>query len=151
MTESHGLRSVLGQLLESKRTNVLQISVREAARRAGVSEGTWRQVVKGRHASVRVVVAMALGVSADPAEALAAAGIPVDPEHVAELVDDVRRGSAPQEAGTNEERLVAEIERVSQLPISEGAKARIRVAIVDAYEKAAQEAKQDAEQERRSA
>jgi hypothetical protein len=90
----------LGRLLEKARKEVLQITGREAARRAGISEGRWRQVVTGRQPSgdrlVPVnprgitVVQMALAVGVDPAEALAAASLPSSPESVAAVVEQAR-------------------------------------------------------------
>jgi hypothetical protein len=72
----------LGEYLEAARGG---LSKREAARRAGVSEGRWRQVVTGRHTSGGVqipvnpkpetVIKMAQGVGADPRRALDLAGL----------------------------------------------------------------------------
>lgn len=141
MTESPDPLSPLGDLLESKRIDVLKITGREAARRAHVSESRWRQVVKGARASGRVVVAMALAVGVEPAEALQIAEVSVDPGNIDALVADVRRGMASTSL-PNENKLVVEIERVNRLPISTAAKQRITSALIDTYEKAAAEASQ---------
>jgi transcriptional regulator with XRE-family HTH domain len=77
----------LGALLEEARLRKA-LSKREAARRAGISEGRWRQVVTGiqKAGTVNVavnprantVVAMARAVDVDPEAALVAAGFPPD-------------------------------------------------------------------------
>jgi len=95
----------LGALLEAARGRV---SKREAARRADISEGHWRAVVRGYQlqGGVRIpanprretVIAMARAVGVDPAEALGSAGFDpadapvvapvgagVDPEVLADL------------------------------------------------------------------
>lgn len=143
MTEDASGAQDLGQLLESARTNVLRITGREAARRAGISASRWRQVAQGARASDRVVVAMALAVDVDPAKALAAAGLPVRPEHIAELVADVRRSAAAREPEGDDE-MAAEIERISALPISADARRRMIKALVDVYEQHAAETRRTA-------
>lgn len=143
MTEDASGAQDLGQLLESARTNVLRITGREAARRAGISASRWRQVAQGARASDRVVVAMALAVDVDPAKALAAAGLPVRPEHIAELVADVRRSAAAREP-EGDDQMAAEIERISSLPISADARRRMIKALVDVYEQHAAEQRRTA-------
>lgn len=143
MTEDASAAPDLGQLLESARTNVLRITGREAARRAGISASRWRQVAQGARASDRVVVAMALAVDVDPAKALAAAGLPVRPEHIAELVADVRRSAAARDPEGDDE-MAAEIERISSLPISADARRRMIKALVDVYEQHAAETRRTA-------
>lgn len=136
MTENSGAQATLGPLLESARTNVLRISAREAARRAGVSESRWRQVVRGHRASDRVIVAMALAVEIDPGEALTAAGLPVRPEHLDALIQDVRRGLRTREPEGGD-RMAAEIERIQGLPLSASDRLRMIRALVKLYEEQA--------------
>lgn len=152
MTEPAAQTSPFGDLVESKRSS-MSISIREAARRAGISEGRWRQVVKGRVASDRVVVAMALTVGVDPHEALAVAGIEMDAEDLAAMIEAFgKRGPLdvlnilPRKAAGNgtsktgrlsEARLVAEIERIDRMSVSEETKARLRKIAYDSYERAA--------------
>lgn len=74
-----------GAILEAARG---AMSKREAARRAGIAEARWRQIVRGtqRISGVDVPVStrpdtlrrMAAAVGADPAAVLVAAGFPVD-------------------------------------------------------------------------
>lgn len=76
--------TALGQLLEEARGRA-GISKREAARRAGISEGRWRQVVTGVQSAAGMivpvnprpitVVAMARAVAVDERAALRAAGL----------------------------------------------------------------------------
>lgn len=76
----------LGVLLEQGRG---RLSVRQAAKRAGFSEGRWRQIVTGvekrghgirvpTNPSRRLVIAAAEAVGVDVNEALRRAGMPVD-------------------------------------------------------------------------
>lgn len=119
--------SPLGHLLEEAREQVLRISGREAARRAGITEARWRQVVRGvqtRRDGRQVpanpkpvtVVAMALAVEIDPAEALDTAGIDASPATVAQLVQEVQSqpGSSLSDLGLDAQ-VTAEIERIKGL------------------------------------
>lgn len=92
----------LGRLLEHARDKVLSITGREAARRSGISESRWRQVVTGVQsagggATIRVnpsrvqVVQMALGVGVDAKTALSAAGHEVNPDQLRSLVEQAKR------------------------------------------------------------
>ncbi len=75
----------LGALLEQAR-EARGLSKREAARRAGISDGRWRQVVSGEQKSgeltipvnprASTVISMARAVGVDEGEALRAAGLP---------------------------------------------------------------------------
>ncbi len=77
----------LGRLLEDARES-LRISKREAARRADISEGRWRQITIGHQKAGDVtipvnprrntVTAMARAVGVDPAKAQLAAGMEPD-------------------------------------------------------------------------
>lgn len=134
----------LGRLLEQARLDVLRISGREAARRAGMSEGRWRQIVAGveRKAGAdvaargtdRTVVAMALAVGVDPAAALAAAGRRVLPEHLDALVADVQASAKPAPQDQGDDGLADEIERIARLPVSPQARRRMIQAVIDLYE-----------------
>lgn len=136
MTEASG--APLGDLLERARKE-LGISGREAARRAGISDGRWRQVIRGESVPARTVVAMALAVEVDPAAALNAAGLTTSPEGVAALVSDARRRSV--EPRTAPAGLVAEIERIKGMSLDPSDKIRIVTALLDLYqEKADQDA-----------
>lgn len=86
MAEANTTLSALGVLLEQHRGS---LSKRQAARRAGISEGRWRQIVTGQQKAGGVVIpvnprkdtviAMAEAVGADVSDALVAAGFdPVD-------------------------------------------------------------------------
>ena len=143
----------LGRLLEAARTEVLRISGREAARRANITEARWRQVVTGvqSRAGVRVpvrpkaitVVAMALAVQIDPAEALAAAGMARTSADVAALVEETRRDAAAQGAAqTAGDELAAEIERIRNLPISVKARRQMIDVVVSLFEEEAAQAAQ---------
>jgi hypothetical protein len=123
----------LGALLERAREEVLHISAREAARRASMSEGRWRQIVTGRQLKgggvihVRPqpqrVVAMALAVDVDPATALAEAGIAISPESLTALITESRqpRRAAPATA----DEIATEIHRINSLDLDASAKWRL--------------------------
>ena len=125
--------SPLGELLERARTDILHISAREAARRAGISEGWWRQVVTGVHrtsggdvavkATAPVVVSMALAVEVDPAAAVEAAGLTVSPEGLAALIAAARRPRTAAPATADE--VAAEIHRIDSLNLDATVKWRL--------------------------
>jgi hypothetical protein len=142
------LLTPLGELLERARTDVLHISVREAARRTGslITEARWRQVVKGTNGKPRAVnvVAMALAVGVDPADALTAADITATPESVAALIEEARnRPRMTVIEGGGGDALADEIERIRGLPISAKARIRMMQALVDVYEEVAHAEKDD--------
>jgi hypothetical protein len=137
----------LGKLLEHARSEVLHLSAREAARRAGISPTRWSQVVTGHawrggvrtpiRSTMRTVVAMALAVQVDPAEALEVAGMPASPQAIEAVVSDLqaRRDPPPAEEPPDTGSLVDEIERIKNLRgISPKDKIRMVRAIVDLYE-----------------
>jgi transcriptional regulator with XRE-family HTH domain len=121
-----------GVLIESARKNA-GISVREAARRAGISEGWWRQVVKGyqslsggaygvvRGVPAETVAKMAAAVQADPDE-LAAEGERPDAAALMRVTAPRRRVLPELEIGPDEEaevaryRLVVDAERDARFP-----------------------------------
>lgn len=119
----------LGELLEEARTEVLHISTREAAKRAGISDAHWHHVVvgeqvkKGRripvHPSVRNTVAMADAVGVDPMIALPAAGhVGVTAESVSAIRTDLAAARASHLAVTADgeiDPLSAEIQRIERL------------------------------------
>jgi hypothetical protein len=138
----------LGELLEAARTEVLQISVREAARRARMSEGRWRQIVLGMQAKgggaipvkapPRTVVAMSLAVGVDPAQALRAAGAEASDVSVAAMVAEVHQPRAAAAPRPDTRKLVDEIERIRDMRgIPPEDKIRMVNAIVDLYEERA--------------
>lgn len=145
----------LGRLLEAARTEVLRISGREAARRAGITEARWRQVVTGvqtRAGGVRVpvnpravtVVAMALAVQVQPTDALKAAEIDAGADSVAALIEEAKQSIAarvrvPQKG----DELADEIERIRDLPISAKARRRLIDTVLGLYEEAAKEEQQE--------
>ncbi|GIE46404.1 helix-turn-helix domain-containing protein [Actinoplanes lobatus] len=112
----------LGELLEHARSKVLHLSVRQAAKRAGVSPTLWTQVVTGRRAgsprpvrtTVRTVVAMALAVNVDPGEALGIAGMPSAPEAIEAIVSELHAG-IEAESQVASRNLADEIERIGTL------------------------------------
>jgi hypothetical protein len=140
MAETPDPGSPIGRLLESARTNGLHITGREAARRAGISPTRWREVVAGRPTGARVLVSMALAVGVDPAEALQTAGVEVEPEHLAVLLEDIHRSAAAREP-VSDDAMAVEIERISALPISADARRRMIKALVDVYTEAVNEAR----------
>lgn len=97
-----------GRLLEHARTKVLGLSGREAARRAGISESRWRQIVTGwqpagagnripANPSPRTIVAMALAVQLDPGQVIKAAQMVVEPVVLERLIREITAGSTDQE------------------------------------------------------
>lgn len=98
MTDPASDLSPLGELLEDARKR-LDLSKREAARRAGFSETRWRQIVTGwqdpanrttpANPPARTVAAAARAVGIDVQEALRAAGLPpLPPEQLPPAEDD---------------------------------------------------------------
>jgi hypothetical protein len=132
--------SPLGTFIETARQNSARISGREAARRAGISESRWRQIVQDGKAPARTVVAMALAVNADPAQALHTAGQPASEEVVNALLSEVRQrlDGSRSRTGTGS-GLAAEIERVAQLPLPAEEKIRVANALIEMYEERARE------------
>jgi hypothetical protein len=144
----------LGELLEHAREKVLHISARQAAARAGISGTRWRQVVTGIawrggeatpvRSTARTVVAMALAVEVDPAEALKAAGIDATSEAVQAIVRDARTPKEPAAAGARP-GLAEEIERIRGLPLDPDDKIRIANALIALYAERGAQAKQPRE------
>lgn len=147
--------TALGHLLEQGRAR-LQLTGREAARRAGISEARWRQVVTGVQSKAggtvpvnprpRTVVAMALAVDVDPADALAAARYEHDAPGVARLVADVLHGNSASpstlSSGSEPESfdLLTETRRIRDLPgLSSEAKLRLVREVVALYEQSQRE------------
>lgn len=129
----------LGQLLEKARklADGTGISGREAARRAGISESRWRQVLRDGRAPAPTVVAAALGVQADPAQALQAAGLPTDPDTVQALTEEAQRPKAPPaELVTG---LAEEIDRIRRLPLPPDEKIRVAQGMIALFEERARE------------
>ncbi|GAA2696318.1 helix-turn-helix domain-containing protein [Actinoplanes palleronii] len=137
----------LGDLLEKARSEVLRISVREAARRARISDTRWHQVVTGKQRKAgadvpvnptdRTVIAMASAVGVDPGDALEAAGfIRLSDEHVAAIL---RETEEPKPSVADASRsLVDEIERIRNLRgVSPDDKIRMIRALVDLHEERA--------------
>ncbi len=118
----------LGEYLEHGRRGLLHISMREAARRAGVSEAWWRQVITGRgrvrgadapaRPTARVVVAMALAVDVDPHKATELAELEVSPEAVAAIAAELGEAPPLPEPGSE---LADELKRIeeSALPLAD--------------------------------
>lgn len=128
----------LGQLLETARQKA-GISGRQAASRSGISATRWRQIVRGEggRPPAVTVVAAALGVGADPAQALTAAKLPADPDRVASLVEEARK---VREKGTRQvSGLAEEIERVRALPLDAKERLRVTREIISMYEDLARE------------
>lgn len=145
--------TALGVLLEQARAS-LRISRREAARRAGISEAHWRQVIvgeqyrRGRAVPVtpkpRTVVAMALAVLLDPAAALTVAGLAV-PVDLDRLVDDIRdelrahqcskrsAGSVIDLTADDHDRLRTEIAMIERMPVTESVKLLMLEALIRAW------------------
>jgi len=135
----------LGRLLEDARrqTDGAGISHREAGRRAGFTEGAWRQLVRRGRGPGGTVVAAALAVGAEPAKALAAAGHPSDPDTVQRLVEEARRPRARTGAAVS--GLADEIERVRALPLDAKERLRVTREIISLYEDLAREQEEPAE------
>lgn len=120
----------LGSLLEEAR-RTMGISGREAARRAGISESRWRGIIRDGTAPIRTVVAMALAVNADPAEALDAADAPTSSEGIKAIVAELQaRADARTATGGAVSGLAEEIERVERLPLPPTEKIRVAQAII---------------------
>jgi len=144
----------LGELLEEARKTVLHLSAREAARRAGVSESRWRQVVTGVQTkagatvpvrpTARTVVAMALAVQVDPAIALDKAGLAVSDTGLAAMLASNRAtpGSYPSAPGDRPE-LQAEIQRIQDLRLPAATRLAMLRALITLH------AEVEEEQERR--
>lgn len=110
-----------------------------------MSESRWRQIVTGVQAKAggtvpvrapaRKVIAMALAVDVDPAEAMRAAGMDVSAEALTAMIREVRE---PREASASPPRsavgLAEEIERIKRLPLAPADKIRIANALIDLYE-----------------
>lgn len=148
----------LGELLEQARAE-LRISAREAARRSNISETRWRQIVSGRqmrrgeevavNPKARTVIAAALAVQIEPADALAAAGLAA-PADLSLLVGDVRtemdaqarsaRGAAVAGLSADDhDRLSREIARIEGMRLPESAKLTMLEALMRAWERYADE------------
>jgi hypothetical protein len=126
----------MGVVLEHHRRDILRISLRDAASRAGVSEPTWRRVVKGAQTTVRNIVAMAVAVGADPAEVLHMGRVDVSRESLAAILSDLRQGSGsagPAEVAS----LVAEVERIRGLPLPVEARLAMLQAFISLHAEAA--------------
>lgn len=153
----------LGVLIERARAE-LRISAREAARRAGISPTRWRQVVTGEqikngrpvavNPTARTVVAMALAVVADPADALTAAGLSV-PADLALLVGDVQRETSGQRAGSGaptaveltadeQRRLTDEIARIEGMRLPAASRLAMLEALIRLWEQHAVEREREA-------
>lgn len=108
-----------------------------------MSEGYWRQIVRGVqrkggldiavNPSARTVVAMASAVGAEPSEALQVAGIQhVSAESIAAMLEEIRRPAATENEVGN---LADDIERIRNLSgITPHDKLRMIKAIVDLHE-----------------
>ena len=93
-----------GRMLEQARKDRVAISGREAARRASISEGRWRQVVLGYQSAggqripvkptLRTLVAMAVAVDVDPWEVVQVAGLEPAPNR--EAVNRIARTARMQ-------------------------------------------------------
>ena len=125
-------------MLEGARER-LGISGREAARRANITEARWRQVVTGvqTRGGQRIavnpraltIVAMAMAVEVEPAEALAVAGHDARPERVTALIGETQRIPA-----SDEQQVAAEVERIMALNMSLDARLRMVRALREAWE-----------------
>lgn len=128
----------LGNLLRHGREEA-RISGREAARRAGITEGRWRQVVAGDTAPAKTIAAMALAIGLDPKQALAAAGMSMSDESIAKLAAEVQQRAETRAAETltgaalSRAGLADEIERIKSLPLPPEEKIRVAKALIDLY------------------
>lgn len=136
----------LGRLLEAARKTV-GISGRTAATRSGFSESRWRQIIRGEggRPPAPTVVAAALGVGVDPAEALAAAGHPSDDTTVRAILDELARAREGARAKGRVSGLAEEIERVRALPLDAQERIRVMREIIGMYEDLAREQEEPAE------
>jgi hypothetical protein len=134
----------LGDLLEKARSEVLHISVREAARRARLSDTRWHQVVSGVQRKAgqdvpvnptdRTVIAMANAVGVDPGDALEAAGyIRLSEEHIAKILRDMEQPKTAVAA--DDVNIADEIDRIRRLRgISPKDKIRMVQALIELHE-----------------
>jgi hypothetical protein len=138
----------LGDLLEKARSEVLRISVREAARRARLSDTRWHQVVTGVQRKAgglvpvnptdRTVIGMANAVGVDPNDALEAAGfIRLKNDQIAAILRELESPNpAVSDAPNNP---ADEIDRIKNLRgVSPRDKIRMVQAILDLYEESAE-------------
>lgn len=143
-------RTPLGELLEDARLNVLHLAVREAARRAGISEARWRQVVSGWQSGragaripamprPRTVVAMARAVDVDPAHALAAAGLKISTAGLAALMVEPQISNEGPRKGID---VGYEIDRITKLDVP----ARTKLALIRKILELAEEAETEDQQ-----
>jgi hypothetical protein len=134
--------SALGALLEQARV-AATLSGREAARRSGISEGRWRQIVANGKAPSKTIVRMALAVEVEPGSALETAGKPATDEALAALVSEAKRPRAtdPRRPVSG---LAEEIDRIKGLPLDPNDKIRIANALIELYEESAQHGHQEA-------
>jgi transcriptional regulator with XRE-family HTH domain len=130
----------LGQLLEAARKTA-GISGRTAAARSGISATRWRQIVSGEggRPPAPTVVAAALGVGADPAQALQAAGLPHDPATLTAVVDELARAREKARTTTSLSGLADEIERIRALPLPAAEKLRVAQGVIALFEEMARE------------
>lgn len=135
----------LGEILEKARSEVLRISVREAARRARISDTRWHQVVTGIQRKAgqgvpvnptdRTVIAMANAVDVDPGEALEAAGYArLSPASVNRILSELIAGPAAVDE-TPARSLADEIDRIRHLRgVSPKDKIRMVNALIELHE-----------------
>jgi hypothetical protein len=139
----------LGDLLEKARSEVLRVSVREAARRARMSDTRWHQVVTGIQRKAgglvpvnptdRTVIAMANAVGVDPGDALEAAGYTrLNEEHIAAILREMEE---PKPSTADAPRSLAdEIERIRHLRgISPKDRIRMVNALIELHEESGNE------------
>jgi transcriptional regulator with XRE-family HTH domain len=136
----------LGQLLEAARKQA-GISGRTAATRSGISESRWRQIRDGEggRPPAPTVVAAALGVGVDPAQALAATGYPHDPATITSIMDELARARTQARQQSRVSGLAEEIERVRALPLDAKERLRVTREIIGMYEDLAREQEEPAE------
>jgi transcriptional regulator with XRE-family HTH domain len=132
----------LGRLLEQARQGK-GLSLRAAGERAGFSESRWRQLVNVGRGPGKTVVAAALAVDADPAHALALAGIPPEPDVLQALIEEAQRPKKRPESTVS--GLAEEIERVRALPLNARERLRVTREIISLYEDLAREQEETAE------
>lgn len=127
-----GSLTALGTYLEGARSGTT-LSAKTAARSVNKSETWWWAVVKGtRRPKLRDVVAMALVVHADPATALAEAGMldTVNQAQIAELVAEIE---APSKPAAMTSALAADLAMVRALPLPADARREIGLLLVEAH------------------
>ncbi|MEV6297810.1 helix-turn-helix transcriptional regulator [Actinoplanes sp. NPDC051861] len=127
----------LGQFLEAARRHA-GISGREAARRSGISDSRWRQIIRGEggRPPAVTVVAAALGVGAEPDHALKAAGMPRTESEVESLIAEAQR---PKTQSAQVSGLAEEIERIRALPLPPAERIRVAQGVIAMYEDLARE------------